>query len=264
MDLELKKRLDALYAAYNRREYVHPDPLEFLYRYEATEDVEIAGLVSACLAYGRVTQILADVERVLGFMGRSPRAYLERTSESGIRDACAGFVHRFTAESEMAGLLLSIKRTVGRHGTLEKLFAAGQDRRDETVFPALARFSAELRELAAGEPGGAGCPSLLPAPDRGSACKRLNLFLRWMVRRDAVDPGPWRVASPARLVVPLDVHMHRISRSLGLTRRAQADARTALEITRAFRDIRPRDPVRYDFALTRTGIRKDCGGLPCP
>lgn len=98
---------------------------------------------------------------------------------------------------------------------------------------------------------------LLPDPAQGSACKRLHLYLRWMVRNDAVDPGCWRHVAPNVLVVPLDTHMHRIARALGLTRRKQADARAAAEITAAFRTIAPTDPVRYDFALTRLGIRRD-------
>ncbi|MFC1474950.1 TIGR02757 family protein, partial [bacterium] len=95
---------------------------------------------------------------------------------------------------------------------------------------------------------------LTPAPRRGSACKRMNLFLRWMVRRDDVDPGPWTDVPASKLVVPLDTHMHRISSGMGLTSRKQADLKTAIEITDAFRAISPEDPVRYDFALTRLGI----------
>jgi uncharacterized protein (TIGR02757 family) len=101
------------------------------------------------------------------------------------------------------------------------------------------------------------CGRLLADPRDKSACKRLNLYLRWMVRRDDVDPGGWEGVRPAQLVVPLDVHMHRIGRALGLTQRQQADCRTALEVTEAFRKISPEDPVKYDFALTRLGIRDD-------
>jgi len=99
--------------------------------------------------------------------------------------------------------------------------------------------------------------SLLPCPEKGSACKRYHLYLRWMVRKDAVDPGGWDGISASKLIVPLDVHMHRICMGLGLTSRAQADLKTALEVTQRFRAIVPEDPVRYDFALTRTGIRND-------
>ncbi len=117
-----------------------------------------------------------------------------------------------------------------------------------------AGMGAMVEEIAG---GGVACGRLLCHPAAGSACKRLNLYLRWMVRRDDVDPGGWTGVSPARLVIPLDVHMHRIGRGLGLTQSRYANLRTALEITAAFRRIAPDDPVRYDFALTRLGIRSD-------
>ena len=98
---------------------------------------------------------------------------------------------------------------------------------------------------------------VLACPDKGSACKRLNLFLRWMVREDNVDPGGWNQVPASMLIIPLDTHMHRIGHSFQLTSRKQADMRTALEITKAFREMSPQDPVRYDFSLTRLGIRND-------
>jgi uncharacterized protein (TIGR02757 family) len=252
-DDAVRRELDALYASYNRRGLVHPDPLELLYRYDDPEDQEIAGLVSSCLAYGRVRQILSSASRVLDPMGKSPRRFLQRASERDLSHVSAGFVHRFTTERELAAFLVSIKRAVARYGSLERLFMAGFDRRDATTLPALAAFVTEIRTLAED-----GCPSLLPSPADGSACKRLNLFLRWMARRDEVDPGTWRLP-PSMLVIPLDTHMHRIARALGLTSRAQANLKTALEVTEGFSAIRPRDPVRYDFCLTRTGIRSDLG-----
>jgi uncharacterized protein (TIGR02757 family) len=263
---ELKKALEAHYRAFNRRRYVHPDPLEFLYGAETAADQEVVGLIAACLAYGRVSQILASVGRVLDVMGSgslrggSPRAFLERTPAEGISRMFEGFSHRFTTGRELAALLTGVKRALADRGSLEELFSAGADASDETVLPALARFVGELRSYA-----GSVLPSLLPSPADGSACKRLNLFLRWMVRRDAVDPGPWTAVSPAKLVVPLDTHMFRISRTLGLTARRQADLKSALEITRGFRAIRPEDPVRYDFSLTRLALNPACRekGIEC-
>jgi len=253
----LKERLDSLYRAYNRRSYVHPDPLEFLYRYPDPRDQEIAGLVAACLAYGRVAQILASVGRALEVMGDpgSPRRFLESASELRIARLYGGFVHRFTTGRELAALLVGVKRAIAAHGSLEALFALGMRARDRTVLPALSLFVERLRALAG---GARACPSLLSSPADGSACKRLNLFLRWMARRDAVDPGPWRTVPRSKLVVPLDTHLFRIAGKLGLTSRGQPDLKTAIEITRGFAEIRPRDPVRYDFCLTRLGINPDC------
>ena len=245
---------------------MHPDPLEFLYGAEDPADQEVVGLIAACLAYGRVSQILASVSRVLDVVGggslreSSPRVFLECTPAEGISRMFEGFSHRFTTGRELAALLTGVKRALADHGSLEVLFAAGVDASDETVLPALARFVGELRSYA-------GCvlPSLLPSPADGSACKRLNLFLRWMARRDAVDPGPWTSVPAAKLVVPLDTHMFRISRALGLTARKQADLKSALEITRGFRAIQPADPVRYDFCLTRLALNPACreNGIEC-
>ncbi len=258
---DLKPWLESLYRAHNRRAFVHPDPLEFLYRYPDPRDQEIAGLIAACLAYGRVSQILASVSQVLDWM-ESPRAFLERTTAARLRQRFRGFKHRFTDGGELAAFLLSIKRAIAAHGSLEALFVSGIGARDETLLPALALFVDELRALAGGQ---GACPSLLPSPADGSACKRLNLFLRWMARKDAVDPGPWRTVPRAKLVVPLDTHLFRIARLLGLTERKQADLKTAMEITRRFAEIRPRDPVRYDFSLTRIGINPSCRDtdIPC-
>jgi uncharacterized protein (TIGR02757 family) len=248
--------LASLYRKYNRREFVHPDPLELVYDYPSPEDQEIAGLLCACLAYGRVAQILASVSRVLGLLRDgpapgSPHAFLGQVTDRSLRERFRTFTHRFTTGSEVAALLIGVKRTIAQHGSLEALFTAGVKRTHETVLPSLELFVERLR-ASAGGPGA--CPSLLSSPVDGSACKRLNLYLRWMVRRDRVDPGPWRAVPRSKLVVPLDTHMFRIARALGLTRRRQANLATAVEITKAFARHCPRDPVRYDFCLTRLGI----------
>jgi uncharacterized protein (TIGR02757 family) len=241
--------LDRLVTRYNRRRYVHPDPLEFLYRYPDVRDREIAGLVAASLAYGRVAQILRSVAKALAVMGPSPADFVARASPSCLARSFAGFRHRFSTGSELAALLAGARRMLDRYGSLHACFAAAFGRGDATVLPALSVFAREL--------SGGHYSSLVSRPDGGSALKRLNLYLRWMIRHDRVDPGGWRGIPPSALVVPLDTHMHRLAAALGFTKRRQADMRTALEITAAFRAIAPRDPVRYDFALTRVGIRGD-------
>ena len=244
--------LERLYAHYNRRKFVHPDPLEFLYRYDDVRDREVAGLVASSLAYGRVAQILKSVAKVLDRMTARPARFLERASATRLRRAFAGFTHRFTAGEDVARLLCGVKRAMEHHGSLEACFVTGMSDADDTVQPALAAFVGDLAKGAGGRPA-----SLLPDPAKGSACKRLHLFLRWMVRRDAVDPGGWELVAPSKLVVPLDTHMFRLCRGLEFTSRRQAGARAALEVTARFRELAPDDPVRYDFALTRLGIRND-------
>jgi uncharacterized protein (TIGR02757 family) len=247
----LKIKLETFYRRYNRRGYVHPDPLEFLYAYPDVRDREIVALIASALAYGRVAQILKSVSRVLEIIGPSPRAFLEATGLPALRADFKGFVHRFADGESISALMTGAAAAVREHGSLEACFLSGYDPSDETVLPALAPFSEKIACAFPGlDPG-----HLIPLAARTSACKRLNLFLRWMVRNDAVDPGGWGSVSPAKLIVPLDTHMHRVGLSLGFTRRKQADIRTALEITAGFRELSPEDPVRYDFALTRPGIR---------
>jgi uncharacterized protein (TIGR02757 family) len=243
-------RLEALYAEWNRRELVHPDPLEFVHRYADPRDREVVGLLAASLAYGRVAQILGSVEIVLGALGPSPAASAAGPGRARLEGALRGFRHRFTTGRDVCLLLNGAGRLIERCGSIERAFLSGMGPDDGTVVPALGRFAESLRD-ASGRPGG----NLLPEPGKGSACKRLHLFLRWMVRRDEVDPGVWTTVSPALLVVPLDVHMHRIAVSLGATSRRQADLRTALQATEWFRGLSPGDPVKYDFALTRMGMR---------
>jgi uncharacterized protein (TIGR02757 family) len=242
--------LEGLYRRLNRRECIHPDPLEFLYRYRCRRDRELAALVASSLAYGRVEQILRSVSAVLATLGRSPARHLLETSPSRLRGALGGFRHRFSTGRDVAALLLGARRVIGRFGSLGACFNEHLSPADETVLPALGAFVCRIAEAAGG-----GCGHLLPDPARRSACKRLNLMLRWLVRRDDVDPGGWSSVGPERLIVPLDTHMHRIAVALGATARKTADVRTALEVTAAFRRLSPQDPVKYDFALTRLGIR---------
>ena len=244
-----KERLEALYSAYNRRRYVHPDPLEFLYDFPDPLDLEVVGIIASSLAYGNVRQILKSVSLVLTKMGPFPSAFLLNSPFNRIADTFSDFKHRFTTGRDLARLLWGVRRVIERHGSLQKCFMGRLGRRDLTVIPALSAFVERLFPE--------GCDFLIPSPGKGSACKRLNLFLRWMVRRDDVDPGGWEGVPPSKLLVPVDTHMHRIAMTLGFTKRKQADLRTATEITEAFRNLSPRDPVRYDFVLTRFGIRKD-------
>jgi uncharacterized protein (TIGR02757 family) len=160
------------------------------------------------------------------------------------------FRHRWTTGEELVYLLRGIAILREEYGSLENCFLEGSGEGDKDVIPALVSFVAKLR-LASGRRDS----SMLACPSMGSACKRMFLYLRWMVRRDEVDPGPWTQVSSSQLIVPMDVHMHRVSRQLGLTSRRQADLKSALEVTDFFRELVPEDPVRYDFALTRPGIR---------
>ena len=181
-------------------------------------------------------------------MGPSPRSFVLQTRPTTLTGLFNDFKHRFTAGAEMARLIANLRRILEEHGSLNTCFLAGFSDSDETIIPALGRFTHHLREHAG---------HLVPTPLGGGACKRLNLFLRWMVRKDDVDPGGWKGIPAGKLVIPLDTHMQTIGRKLKLTRRKAPGLPMALEITESFRRFSPDDPVKYDFALTRFGIRAD-------
>ncbi len=251
-DQNIGKRLDLLYEKLNRRKYVHPDPLEFLYDYRDIRDREIVGLVSSGLAYGRGGQILKSVSIILKKMGPEPSVFLLENNYNTMRKAFGGFAHRFATGDKVAAFLTGAKAVIREFGSLGECFASGLSKKDKTNFKALCFFAEKIRQHCPACPG-----HLVPVAGSLSACKRLNLYFRWMVRSDAVDPGGWCSSWSSGLIIPLDVHMHRICLQLGFTNRKSADMKTAMEITRQFRKISDHDPVKYDFSLTRLGIRGD-------
>ena len=247
-NVKLKAFLEGLYYVYARRKVINPDPLYFLYDYEDVRDREIVGLVASSLAYGRVAQIMRSVERVLSCLTKRPHDFLLKNKDSHI--VPENFKHRFTTADDMNNLLANITDILREYDSLENF--AGECLKDSggNIFSGMDKFSERLSRNKA-----EGSFSLVTAPKDGSACKRLFLYLKWLVRSDDVDPGGWTVISPRELVVPTDTHMHHIAMLLGLTGRKSADLRTAIEITEGFRRICPDDPAKYDFVLTRFGIR---------
>lgn len=263
----LRPLLDRLCLEFDPR-HISPDPIEIVHEYAAPGDQEVAALVAAALAYGNVRQILRSVRSALGALGPHPREAARKLTEREAIELFRDFRHRFNSGMDVARLVLLTGRALREHESLESLFLEGYSSGDPHVGPALDAFASRLaatrlptvdrRERRLGLVSRA--RFFLPRPRDGSACKRLNLFLRWMVRGpDGVDLGLWRRVSPTQLVMPLDTHVWRICRRLGLTRRSSPDWQAALEITAVFREFAPRDPVRYDFAISRLGILRRCG-----
>ena len=246
------KKLEDLYEKYNRRCFVSPDPLQFLYDYNSPDDREVVAIIAASLAYGRVAQILKSIAKILEPMSAAPAQFIRETRSCEFHKIFAKFKHRFTTGEDIANLFEGIQAVLKRHGSLQNCFIAGYSESDETILPALEAFT---KILCAFSPNNSSY--LLPAPSKGSACKRQMLFLRWMIRCDNVDPGGWSKIPTSKLLIPLDTHMHQISTKFGLTSRKSADLKSTIEITNSFASINPQDPVKYDFALTRFGIRED-------
>jgi uncharacterized protein (TIGR02757 family) len=239
-----------------------------LYHYDNAADREAAGLLASSLAYGRVTSILSSVRKVLDVIGPSPAQCLleyarNENSHKGMAERLGNFVHRFTGCEEMARFLHGIGKALLAHGSLESLFMEGMSPKTADfggvsgfrsprgkILGAMEHFTRTLLNLS-----GLESSHLLPRPSKGSACKRLALYVRWMARNDDVDPGGWNGVPACDIIVPLDTHMFRIATGFGFVTRKSADGLAAAQATEGFGKLRPDDPARYDFALTRFGIR---------
>jgi uncharacterized protein (TIGR02757 family) len=276
----LRPLLLALDAGLDRAARLAADPVELPRRYATPDDQEVAGLLAAALAYGRADLFKPILIRLLDALGPSPARAVEAFARRPDVGALGWFRYRFNQPADLAALLAAIGHVRLTHGGLGLRFAAlfagaGGDR--AALRPALAALAEELRTAPPVAPllrgrGGRGLRHLLPDAAGPGAAKRWNLYLRWMVRGpDAVDLGAWPAVPRTALVIPLDTHVHRVSRCLGLTRRADASWRTAEEITAALRLVDPEDPVRFDFALCHLGMsgacparRREATCLVCP
>jgi uncharacterized protein (TIGR02757 family) len=251
----LRERLDALVATFDLS-HLSPDPLEVVHRYDDPLDQEIVGLIAAAFAYGRAGIVVRNVTTIVEQMPRSPFLYLlEEFDRAEAIERFRGFSHRFHKTDDLLALLGAIAGALRTYGSLGALFHACDDPRQQ-LSATLSRFVSTL--ISSSFDPRVSLKYLLTDPADGSACKRMNLYLRWMVRRTSPDLGLWDFIDPARLVVPLDTHVHRIARFLGLHRRKAADWKTAEELTRALARLDPIDPVRYDFAICRLGILSRC------
>jgi len=264
----LKTTLDRLYADFNYADSAI-DPIQIVRRYQRDDDREIVGFVAGALAFGKVVSILQSIERVLAVMGPEPASYVRQFDPRRDGPAFAGIVHRWTRGPDLVALLWLLRQMLERAGSVENFFLEGDDSALPDIETALERFSARALALdldaaygsASRRPttAGPGVAYFFPRPSGGSACKRLNLFLRWMVRRDALDLGVWRRLSPARLIVPLDTHVIRVGRCLRLTTYTSPGWRMARDITASLRELDPDDPVKYDYALCHLGMMNACG-----
>jgi uncharacterized protein (TIGR02757 family) len=258
------ERLEGLYKAFDHVTSA-TDPVHIVRRFTAPDDREIVGFCAAGLAFGRVASVLQSIESLLAVMGAHPARFVRDFDPARERRRFAPLVHRWIRGRDLMALLLILQRMLRESGSIEAFFLEGDNPARPHVGDALDSFSTralatDLREAYGRRlPRQRGVAYFFPRPSAGSACKRLNLFLRWMVRRDEIDLGVWTRLSPARLVVPLDTHVIRLGRCLRLTRLASPGWKMASEITGSLRDIDPRDPVRYDFALCHVGMMNGCG-----
>jgi uncharacterized protein (TIGR02757 family) len=259
----LKPALDRLYASFNAPDAAL-DPVQIVRRYRDVRDREVVGFVAAGLAFGRVASVMASIGAVCDVIGPSPAAFVTGFEPERDGPPLQPIVHRWTRGVDLVALLWVLKGILQRHGSMERAFAIGLAPNTDCG-PAIERFAAEARSIdlrpAYGRrvPARPGVHYFLTRPSTGSACKRINLYLRWMVRTDDVDPGGWSAISPSQLIVPLDTHTIRVGRCLGLTKRASPGWKMAAEITEGLRRLDADDPVRYDFALCHLSMMGACG-----
>lgn len=239
--------LQRLYEAFNAPDAAM-DPIQLVRRYPRVEDREIVAFVAAGLAFGRVASVMASVDAVCRIMGPSPAAFVRRFDRRRDGAALETFVHRWVTGRDVVALFVTLRSMLEAFGSLEACFAAGYDPAHVDLAPAIEAFSAR-----------GGKSYFFARPSSGSACKRMNLFLRWMVRTDGVDPGGWTRIPASKLLVPLDTHTIRVGQCLRLTRRASPGWKMAADITAALRAVDPLDPVRYDFALCHLSMMGACG-----
>jgi uncharacterized protein (TIGR02757 family) len=260
---ELRDPLERLYRSFDHVTSA-TDPVHIVRRYTARDDREVVGFCAAGLAFGRVASVLQSIESLLKVMGRRPAEFVRRFDPVRDGPALAPLVHRWIRGRDLAALILILQRMLAEAGSIEKFFLAGDYPSAVDVSPGLDSFSiralkTDLRPAYGRLPKRPGVCYFFPRPSAGSACKRLNLFMRWMVRKDEIDLGVWRNVSPARLIVPLDTHVIRVGQCLRLTRYITPGWKMAAEITAALRAIDPEDPVRYDFSLCHLGMMNACG-----
>jgi uncharacterized protein (TIGR02757 family) len=242
---------------------VELDAIRYPLRYSDPADREVVALFAACMAYGRVDLFGPWVEWALARMGESPHRFVLGFDLAKQGDRFEGFRYRFNRPRDVAAFCLATQRVLIAHGSLGACFAAGFGPADRDVTAALERFvdaflSQDLSAVFPGNRLSYGFRHWFPRPSTGGACKRLHLFLRWMVRRDAPDLGLWTAIPPAALLMPVDTHIENMARSIGLTRRRTRNGKMAAEITARLRALDPADPVKYDFALCHKRMSGQC------
>ena len=259
----LSRSLDALYRDYNREDSAS-DPVHRVRPYRDNADREIAGFCAAALAFGRVASVLNSIDTLLKIMGPSPAAFVRGFDPGAPHPELRAMVHRWIRGTDVAALLWILRQILESSGSLESFFVDGLQEDAEDVSAALDSFSTraltlDIRRAYRRVPARPGVCYFFPRPSAGSACKRLNLFLRWMVRRDEIDLGVWTRVPASKLIVPLDTHVIRLGRCLRLTRYVSPGWKMAADVTRSLRRLDPVDPVRFDFSICHVGMMNACG-----
>ena len=249
--------LEELRREHHKIEKLNPDPLIFARNFDDQAEGEVAGLVAASLAYGRADQIVIALGKIFDILGKKPRETIMNTPREEFIRALSGFTYRFHKGEDMAEFFHLLRQTLETHESLKAIFLEGGDLPSGLNLIS-ERILSQKSGLEAGTlPKGHPVRFLLASPKTGSAAKRLCLYLRWMARKDDLDPGYWQGEIATKdLIVPLDTHVAKCGRLFGLTERKASDWKTAVEVTEGLKAFSPNDPLRFDFSLFRYGMSR--------
>jgi uncharacterized protein (TIGR02757 family) len=256
--MNLKQKLNYHYKAFDKSK-ISPDPLQFLHFYKDERDIEVIGFLASVFAYGNVKQINNSLERIRNIVGATPLNYIANFSKKDYKDF-QRLRHRFYSEADIVNLFLVLNYIYKNNNSLKNLFVSFYNPQEPNLKNSISKFSNHLiktvLELTNQNEVSRGIKFMFPNPEKGSACKRMNLFLRWMVRKDELDFGLWSEIPTNKLVIPVDTHIAKICKSLKLTSRKNVSWKMAEEITENLKKFDLDDPVKYDFALCHIGMRK--------
>lgn len=255
--MNLKQKLDYYYNSFDRTK-LEPDPLQFLHLFKDERDIELVGLIASIFAYGNVKQIENTLKKFILIFNGKPYLFIKSISVENDIKKLGEIKHRFYTKDDILKLFLILSKEIKKQQSIKNIFLKGFDIADDNVKNGISNFSNHFLksfEQSFGKISN-GIKFMFPLPEKGSACKRMNLFLRWMVRKDELDFGLWKEILTSKLIIPVDTHIARISRSLKLTKRKNVSWQMAEEITQNLKKFDSADPIKYDFAICHIGIRK--------
>jgi uncharacterized protein (TIGR02757 family) len=255
--MNLKQKLDYHYKAFDKSQ-ISPDPLQFLHLFNREKDIEAIGFISSLFAYGNVKQIVNTLNRILAITNYQPFEFIINFKKKDYTYKLKGLKHRFYNEDDIILLFYMLNEVYDKFDSLKHLFIMNYKINSDIKksISLLSDYFISLAKKMRSRNISLGLKFMFPSPEFGSACKRMNLFLRWMVRKDELDFGLWNEIPTNKLIIPVDTHVAKVCKSLSLTKRKNADWKMAEEITNNLKRFDKDDPVKYDFAICHIGMRK--------
>jgi len=252
MDNNLKQKLDTLVKKYETPDFIKNDTIQFLHRFSKFQDIEIAGLIASSLAYGKREAFIEKLNYIFKILGTSPLDFCLNIDKVSCDHYFRDFKYRFNSGADICILIDKLQKFYLENNSFDDYIETNLNKSERIAKNVITMLSEELTQNISSK---SYC-YLFPSPNSNSACKRLNLFLKWMVRKSPVDIGIWKSMEAKDLIIPLDVHVAKVSRNLNLTSRKSNDWQTAEEITNKLKEFDRHDPIKYDFALFDIGIDK--------